>query len=211
MSGCLTRIASEKLAVGGKSLLAAAAVAMIGACASVNTPDQSLAGQIASTDVPASAFKLGGYNARWIAVENLGIEMRCSYVPYTLSMWCPKDEAMMVRARQDVARMSQLLEENAVDQLDKQLARRGFVQGTASSIELEPQRAYWSAGGWGSGILVKVLVTNTASGRKWSMVVPADTGIQMLGAMLAGPLTVDYAAAFASRLDRVFESAGFFK
>jgi hypothetical protein len=67
----------------GNGLFAAVGVALLSACATVNAPDQSIGGQVVSTKVPTSAFKLSDYSARWIPAENLDIEMRCSWMPYT--------------------------------------------------------------------------------------------------------------------------------
>lgn len=196
---------------GGPGLFAAAGVSLLSACATVNAPDQPIGGQVVSTEVPASAFKLSDYSARWIPAEDLDIEMRCSLMAFTFSKWCPTDEASKERARKDIVQMNQVLEAHAVAQINSRLATRGLRDGAGSSIELKPQSAYWSASGWGSGVLVKVVITDVASGEKWALLLPADTGIQILSAWAAGPQTDDYAAAFASRLDRVLERAGFFK
>jgi hypothetical protein len=106
--------------------------------------------------------------------------------------------------------MNQVLEAHAVALLNSRLASRGLHEGVGSSIELKPQSAYWSASGWGSGVLVEVVVTDTRSAQKWTLRVPADTGIQILSAWAADPQTAEYAVAFAARLDRVLEDAGFF-
>jgi hypothetical protein len=199
------------VARGGNGLFAAAGVSLLSACATVNAPDQPIGGQVVSTEVPASAFKLSDYSAKWIPAEDLDIEMRCSLNAFTFSKWCPSDDASKERARKDIVQMSQVLEVQAVAQINSRLASRGLRDGASSSIELKPQSAYWSASGWGSGVLVNVVITDVASGQKWALLVPADTGIQILSAWAAGPQTDDYAAAFASRLDRELERAGFFK
>jgi hypothetical protein len=195
----------------GMSVFAAVGIAMLSACATVNTPDQPTGGKVVSTEVPLSTFKLAEFTATWRANEPLAIEMRCSWMPYTFSRYCPTDIASSERARHDVDQMNSVLETHAVAQLKSRLAHRGLREGAGSHIELRPQSAYWSAAGWGSGVLVEVVVADAKSGQKWTFLVPADTGIQMLSAWAAGPQTIDYAAAFAARLDGVLASAGMFK
>jgi hypothetical protein len=190
--------------------LIVAVILLVAGCATSNAPTSSIAGQPTAIEVPPSTFKLNSYLIKWIPSAELKFEMRCATNAMTLQRVCSSSQAATSRANQDIALMNQLLQANAASQLKSRLSSKGLKEGDATTIDLKPQSGYWSEAGWGSGILVEVTVTEGSSGRKWTQVVPADTGVQFFGAMAAGPQTSEYVVSFATRLESVLSRAGFY-
>lgn len=183
----------------------------VSSCATTNAPTSRVGGQVISTDVPQATFKLSDYRVQWESAAALQTELRCAINAGTLERFCSSSPAAKTRSDQDVALMNQLLQTHAPNQVNALLNKRGLREGATTVIELKPQSGYWSESGWGSGVLVQVLITNSATGQKWAHTLPADTGVQLLGAMFAGVQTLEFATAFASRLDSVLAQAGFYK
>jgi hypothetical protein len=186
------------------------AISLVAGCATSNAPTSSIAGQPTALEVTPSTFKLNNYLIKWIPSTELKIEMRCATNAMTLQRVCSSSQAATSRSNQDIALMNQLLQANATTQLNSRLLSKGLKEGDATTIELKPQSGYWSEAGWGSGVLIEVTVTEANSGRKWTHVLPADTGVQFFGAMAAGPQTSEYVASFTTRLDSVLSRAGFY-
>lgn len=183
----------------------------VSSCATTNTPTSRVGGQAISTEVPPATFKLLDYRIQWESAATLQTELRCAINAGTLERFCSSSPAAKARSESDVALMNQLLQTHAPNQIKAVLDRRGLREGATTVIELKPKSGYWSESGWGSGVLVQVLITNSTTGQIWTHTLPADTGVQLLGAMYAGVQTPAYATAFASRLDSVLAQAGFYK
>ena len=191
-----------------KSLLAASMLALLSACATGNIAYTDPKGT--PVEAPPADFKLKGVRVVWKDNPDLKWDLRSSLNAMTLQRVDTKSDSAIARAKTDIFLMQDLLKQFAPNDVSSNLQAQGVNTGEPQTMEIFPTRGYWSDGGWGSGIILQITITDSQSKKAWSHTVQADTGLQLTGAMAAGVQDRGYVQAFSVGLVKSLKINGFF-
>jgi hypothetical protein len=155
---------------------------------------------------PKANFALFAATVSWR--DNPSIPISIKYVVNRSNTDKSVPQAIADRSQGYIKTLLQVFKANVSNRLKAELSEKGVAPGKSYTVVVTPVSANFDDTGWGSGLLVRTDVVDSAARTVWSVTIETRSGLHWLGGVSAPPPDEMFVNNYVESLVKAMASSG---